>query len=207
MAAKRRVPMRNIANEDMAAAWNGVSGRAWVEEQQLLDHTYAPIEKLLVDEVAAAGARAVLDVGCGAGATTLAVARNLGVRGQATGVDISEPLIEVARARAKREASAAKFLRADAQTHGFEPSSFDLLVSRFGVMFFDDPTVAFANLRRAASAAAQMRLMVFRSVAENPFMTTAERAAMPLLANLPPRKPDAPGQFAFANPARVRSLL
>jgi SAM-dependent methyltransferase len=199
--------MHNIANEDMAAAWNGVSGRAWVDEQQLLDRTYAPIERLLVDQVAAAGARAVLDIGCGAGATTLAVARSLGGRGQATGIDISAPLIDVARARAQREASAAKFIRADAQTHGFEPASFDLLVSRFGVMFFDDPTAAFANLRRAASAAAQMRLVVFRSVAENPFMTTAERAAAPLLPNLPPRKPNAPGQFAFADPARVRSLL
>src|SRR3954454_14904043 len=96
LGSETEVPMQNIVNEDMAAGWRGVSGRAWVEEQQLLDHTYAPIEKLLVDEVAAAGARAVLDVGCGAGATALALGRNLGVRGQATGVDISEPLIEVA---------------------------------------------------------------------------------------------------------------
>src|SRR4051812_35065695 len=176
MAAKRRVPMRNIANEDMAAAWNGVSGRAWVDEQQLLDHSYSPIEKLLVDEVAAAGARAVLDIGCGAGATTLAVARSLGVRGQATGVDISEPLVALARERARRDGASARFIRADAQTHAFEPASFDLMISRFGVMFFDDPVAAFTNLLRASQPAGELRLVVFRSIAENPFMTTAERA-------------------------------
>jgi SAM-dependent methyltransferase len=199
--------MQNIANEEMAAAWNGISGRAWVDEQQLLDRTYAPIEKLLVDEVAATGSRTVLDIGCGAGATTLAVARSLGARGQATGIDISDPLIAVARARAQREGSSARFIRADAQTHGFEPESFDLMISRFGVMFFDDPVAAFANLRSASTAAGQLRLLVFRALDENPFMTTAERAAAPLLTHLPPRKPNAPGQFAFADAARVRRIL
>jgi SAM-dependent methyltransferase len=199
--------MQNIANEEMAAAWNGVSGRAWVDEQRLLDLTYAPIEKLLVDEVAAAGARAVLDIGCGAGATTLAVARSLGARGQATGIDISEPLIAVARARAQREGIPAHFIRADAQTHGFETASFDLVISRFGVMFFDDPVAAFVNLRGAATAAGQLRLVVFRALEENHFMTTAERAAAPSLSNLPPRRPNAPGQFAFADSARVRRIL
>jgi SAM-dependent methyltransferase len=199
--------MQNIANEEMAAAWNGLSGRAWVDEQQLLDRTYAPIEKLLVDEVAATGARRVLDIGCGAGATTLAVARTLGARGQATGIDISDPLIEVARARAQREGSPARFIRADAQTHGFEPETFDLMISRFGVMFFDDPVAAFANLRDAATPAGQLRFVVFRGLEENPFMTAAERAAGPLLSNLPPRLPNAPGQFAFADSARVRRIL
>lgn len=199
--------MQNIPNQEMSAAWKGVSGQAWVDEQRLLDRTYESIEKLLADEAATMGARSVLDIGCGAGATTLAIARRLGPRGQATGVDISDPLIEVARARAQRAGSSARFIRADAQTHDFEASSFDLMVSRFGVMFFDDPVAAFANLRHAATAMAQLRLVVFRSVTENPFMTTAERAAAPLLSNLPPRKPNAPGQFGFADSARVGRIL
>jgi len=199
--------MQNIPNADMAAAWNGVSGQAWVDEQQLLDRTYESIEGILADAAAAKGARAVLDIGCGSGATTLAVARRLGAGTRATGVDISEPLIAVARARAQREAATAQFIRADAQTHAFEPASFDLMISRFGVMFFDDPVAAFANLRRAALPQAELRLVVFRSVAENPFMTTAERAAAPLLGNLPARKPNAPGQFGFADPDRVRGIL
>lgn len=196
-----------MTNEEMSSIWNGVSGHAWVDEQQLLDSTYEPMEKLLAAAVAASGAHAVLDIGCGAGVTTLAAARGLGVNGRAVGIDISQPLIEVARARARHAGIAAQFIRADAQTHAFGPERFDLMISRFGVMFFDDPVAAFANLRRAAMPAYEMRLVVFRSLAENPFMTTAERAAAPLLANLPPRKPNAPGQFAFADADRVRGIL
>jgi SAM-dependent methyltransferase len=199
--------MQNIPNVEMAAAWNGVAGQAWVDEQQLLDRTFEPIQELLAEAAAARGASAVLDIGCGSGATTLAVARRLGARGHATGVDISAPLVAVAQARARREGVNAQFIRADAQTHDFEPASFDLMISRFGVMFFDDPVAAFANLRRAAMPACSLQLVVFRSIAENPFMTTAERAAAPLLTNLPPRKPDAPGQFAFADRERVRGIL
>jgi SAM-dependent methyltransferase len=199
--------MQKNSNEEMAALWNGVSGRAWVDEQPLLDLTFEPVEKLLVEAVVASGARSVLDIGCGSGATTLAVARRLGASGQANGIDISEPLIAMARARAQREGATARFVRADAQTHAFEPASFDILISRFGVMFFDDPVAAFANLRRASTKAGALRLVVFRSITENPFMTTAERAASPLLPNIPPRKPDAPGQFAFADRGRVRRIL
>jgi SAM-dependent methyltransferase len=199
--------MERLPNEEMAALWNGASGQAWVDEQSLLDQTYEAIEKLLADAVAASGARSVLDIGCGAGATTLAVARTLGARGNVVGIDISDPLIAVARARAQREGLAANFIRADAQTHDFAPASFDMMISRFGVMFFEDPVAAFANLRRASTTSGALRLVVFRSVAENPFMTTAERAAGPSLPNVPPRKPGAPGQFAFADRDRVRSIL
>jgi SAM-dependent methyltransferase len=199
--------MQNIPNEEMAALWNGASGQAWVDEQALLDQTFHSIEKLLADAVTASGARSVLDIGCGAGATTLAVARTLGARGNVVGIDISEPLICVARARAQREGLATEFIRADAQTHGFAPASFEMMISRFGVMFFEDPVAAFANLRRAAKASGALRLMVFRSVAENPFMTTAERAAGPSLPKMPPRDPNAPGQFAFADRNRVQRIL
>jgi 2-polyprenyl-3-methyl-5-hydroxy-6-metoxy-1,4-benzoquinol methylase len=115
-------PMEKLANEDMAALWNGASGQAWVDEQALLDQTYRSIEKLLADAVTASGARSVLDIGCGAGATTLAVARTLAARGNAVGIDISQPLIAVARARAQREGLATAFLCADAQTHDFAPA-------------------------------------------------------------------------------------
>lgn len=190
--------------DDQAALWNGASGHAWVELQELLDQILEPFKDLLVDAVAARSARRVLDVGCGAGATTLAVAR-LGAT--SVGVDISDPLIEAARARAEREGVAATFLRADAQTHDFEPASFDAIISRFGVMFFDDFVRAFANLRRAASDGAEIRFVAWRSASENPFMTTAERAAAPFLSNIPARKPAAPGQFAFADRNRIDRIL
>jgi SAM-dependent methyltransferase len=149
----------------------------------------------------------VLDVGCGTGSTTLAAARLLGEKGHCTGIDISEPMITAAQARAEREGAPASFIRANAQDHAFEPASFDMIISRFGVMFFDDFVQAFANLRRAAKDGAELRFIAWRSPSENPFMTTAERAAAPLLPNLPARRPDAPGQFAFADQRRVHRIL
>jgi SAM-dependent methyltransferase len=193
--------------DEQKTLWNGRAGRAWVEAQDLLDRTFRPLEELLMNEVAAAHAGRVLDVGCGTGATTLAAARLPGANGDCVGIDISDPMLATARVRAEREGVRATFVRADAQVYAFEPASFDLFVSRFGVMFFDDPVQAFANLRRAARDGARLRFLAFRSAAENPFMTAAERAAAPFLPNLPARRPDGPGQFAFADPSRVRRIL
>ena len=195
------------AGHEQAELWNGPSGRAWVDTQPLLDQVLHPFEDLLVDAIQARRPRRVLDIGCGTGATTLAVARLLGTDGHCTGIDISEPMLAVARARAERDHIPADFIRADAQDYPFEPAGFDMLISRFGVMFFADPVQAFTNLRRAAARAAQLRCIAWRSATENPFMTAAERAAAPFLPSLPPRRPDAPGQFAFADTARVHAIL
>jgi ubiquinone/menaquinone biosynthesis C-methylase UbiE len=116
-------------------------------------------------------------------------------------------MIALAKQRAELESAPARFLCADAQTHAFEPASFDLIVSRFGVMFFGDSVRAFANLRRAAAAKAALQAIAWRSAAENPFMTAAERAAAPFLPELPARRPDEPGQFAFADRSRVHAIL
>lgn len=194
-------------DDQQTRLWNGPGGRAWVEAQEVLDQMFKPFEALLVEAVSAGSRRRVLDVGCGTGATTLAVARVLGATGRCTGVDISNPMIATARARAGRESTPAVFICANAQVHAFEPASVDMIISRFGVMFFDDPVRAFANLRRAAADDADCRFVVWRSAADNPFMTTAERAAAAILPNLPARRPDAPGQFAFANGDRVASIL
>ena len=195
------------ADDAQAALWNGVAGCAWVQAQQALDQMFKPFEDLLVAAASARPAGRVLDVGCGTGSTTLAVARRPAAKGRCAGIDISAPMIAAARTRAEREGVPASFICADAQTHAFEPAGFDLIISRFGVMFFDDPVRAFANLRRAASDDAGLRLVAWRSAAENPFMTTAERAAAPLLPQLPARRPSAPGQFAFADPDRVSRIL
>jgi ubiquinone/menaquinone biosynthesis C-methylase UbiE len=193
--------------DEQAELWNSTAGCAWVDAESLIDELFKPLEDLLVDAVAAGPGGRVLDIGCGTGGTTLAAARALGAEGRCVGVDISEPMITAARARAEREGVAASFIAADAGAYAFEPGSFDLLISRFGVMFFSEPVQAFANLRRAASKAAEARLIAWRSAAENPFMTTAERAAAPLLPDLPARKADAPGQFAFGDQDRVRAIL
>ena len=192
---------------DQAALWNGPSGHAWVEAQETLDQMLRPFEELLLADMAAGSAQKVLDIGCGTGSTTLAVARALEPTGHATGIDISEPMLALARERAARAGAQATFVCADAQRYPFEPGAVDAIVSRFGVMFFDDAVAAFTNLRRAARPDAALRFVAWRSAAENPFMTTAEQAAAPLLPELPPRRPNAPGQFFFADRERVRAIL
>ena len=194
-------------NEEQTTLWNGLAGRGWVEAQAALDQALHPFEDLLVKAVADASGSRVLDVGCGTGSTTLAFARLLETKGRCIGIDISEPMLAAARARAERESTPASFIRADAQVHEFEPASFDIIVSRFGVMFFDDFVQAFTNLRLAARDDAELLFVAWRSAAENHFMTTAERAAAPFLPNIPARQPDAPGQFAFADQNRVYRIL
>jgi SAM-dependent methyltransferase len=192
---------------DQTTLWNGPSGHIWVEAQEALDKMFQPFEDLLVDAVAAKSPGAVLDVGCGTGSTTLAVARRLGTEHRCIGIDISQPMIAAARGRAEHEHSPARFICADAQVHAFDRGTFGAIMSRFGVMFFDDSVRAFANLRHAASDNAEIRFVAWRSAAETSFMTTAERAAAPLLPNLQARRPDGPGQFAFADAERVQRIL
>jgi SAM-dependent methyltransferase len=191
--------------QTQAALWNGPAGESWVESQALLDGMLAPFCDLLMEAVPEQGD--LLDIGCGTGATTLAAARRLGGKGRCTGIDISEPMLALARRRGAQEGAGVEFIGADAQTYPFAPARFDALISRFGVMFFADPVRAFANLHRAARPGARLRFAAWRGPAENPFMTAAERAAAPLLPELPARQPGGPGQFGFADAGRIRAVL
>jgi SAM-dependent methyltransferase len=194
-----------MANPEQSALWNDQAGRSWAELSDMLDRLLAPFVPLLMDEIGPVERRRVLDVGCGAGALTLAAAAS---GGHCLGVDISAPLIEAARERAGRRGLAtADFVHADAQTHRFEPPGFDALVSRFGVMFFGDPVAAFRNLRSAARPGARLACLAWRSAAENGFMIAAERAAAAILPQLPKRVENGPGQFAFADRDRVLAIL
>lgn len=169
------------------------AGRAWIDAQDVLDQMLKSLEDFLAEGLSAGRSvpRRALDVCYGTGSTAVAIARRLGPSGRATGIDISAPMIAAAqaRARAERQGTPASFIRADARIRAFEPASFDRVISRFGVMFFDDPIQAFANLRTAAREEANLQCPAWRSPAENPFMTTAEHAAAPLPPNLPARRP------------------
>ncbi|MCC7267037.1 MAG: class I SAM-dependent methyltransferase [Caulobacteraceae bacterium] len=196
------------ANRAQAAHWNEASGPVWVEMQGVLDYMLAPVGAALVEAAFPGEGARVLDVGCGAGATSLAMARRLGPRGLCLGADISAPLVAAARKRATAEGlEAARFVEADAQTFAFDAGAFDAAISRFGVMFFDDPPAAFANIRRAMRPGGRLTFIAWRSPAENPFMTAAGRATAHLLPPQPPPDPEAPGQFAFADDRRVRRIL
>lgn len=195
-------------NTRQAALWNDASGKAWVEMQPILDEILAPFERLVVDAGYPGEGGNVLDIGCGAGATTLAMARRVGNNGRCVGLDISQPLVALATERTQAEEVAnASFEVGDAQTYAFESGGFDAVVSRFGIMFFDDPVAAFSNIRQAARRGGKLAFVAWRSPAENDFMTTAARAAAPFLPTAPAPDPDAPGQFAFADGAKVKRIL
>jgi SAM-dependent methyltransferase len=172
----------------------------------LVDEVLRPLERLLIEPLRPGH---VLDVGCGTGSTTVAAAQRLGAEGRSTGIDISAPMLAAARARAERAEvdGGVDFVQADAQEHPFEAGTFDTVMSRFGVMFFSDFVRAFTNLRRAGTPETGLRLIVWRDIVENPFMTAAETAARSLLPNMSTRDPDAPGQFALSDPDRVDGIL
>jgi SAM-dependent methyltransferase len=195
-------------NRDQAALWNDASGKTWVELQATLDRMLQPFADRLVAGAFPGEGRWVLDIGCGAGATTLEMARRLGPKGLCLGVDISAPLVSAAKARAEAEGlEAAGFIEADAQAYRFDPGAFDAVISRFGVMFFDNPEGAFANIRKGVRPDGTLTFIAWRSPLENPFMITAVQAAAPFLPAMTPPNPNAPGQFAFADGAKVRRIL
>lgn len=202
------MPAPNTANRDQAALWNESSGPAWAALQDTLDRMLAPFVDILLEHAFTGEGRQVLDIGCGAGATTRAMARRLGPDGLALGVDISAPLVAAARARTAEEGvTSAAFVEGDAQTFAFDRAAFDAVMSRFGVMFFEDPEAAFANIRGAARRDARLAFVAWRSPAENPFMTVPLRAAGHLLPPIPRPEPNAPGQYGFADGERVQRIL
>lgn len=183
--------------------WNGPAGQVWVEAQARLDRMMRPLTERLVAAATVSPGQRVLDVGCGCGETSLALATR-GAR--VLGVDVSEPML----ARARERAGALEeivFAHADAATHPFEPEH-DLLCSRFGVMFFADPVAAFGNLRGALRPGGRLLFLCWQAAKENPWMALAGRAVQPFLP--PPETPldpRAPGPFAFAEEAWVREIL
>jgi SAM-dependent methyltransferase len=195
------------ANQKQAEDWNGEAGRAWIEGRALLDGIYQPVLDAILEECPPETGKRVLDIGCGTGALTVAYARHLNFGPTCLGVDISSPMIETAKARSESEGTSAKFIHADAQSYPFEQAGYDLLVSRFGVMFFDDPVRAFVNLRRAAKPAAKACFAVWRGPADNSFMHEAEIAAAPFLPPFPTPDPDAPGRFAFSDRDKITTIL
>jgi SAM-dependent methyltransferase len=193
-----------------AYEWRGRVGDVWAEEWRRTDRTLAPVNDALVAAAAAEAARfdnpRILDVGCGAGATSLALAAAL-ADAEIIGIDLSESLIAAARERAGEGAENARFEVADAARWAPARAGFDLIVSRHGVMFFDDPVAAFAHLRAPVGAEARLVFSCFRRRADNQWVT----ALRPIFERFAPETlaaPDPPvGPFAFADPARIAAVL
>lgn len=193
------------ANPDQSRYWNEQAGPKWAALQRPLDAQLEPLGSAAIAALDLRPGERVLDVGCGAGATTLALAARV-APGEVVGLDISQPLIDAARARVA-DRSHLRFELGDAQTTRFA-APFDVVYSRFGVMFFADPVAAFTNLRAALRPGGRLGFVCWRAMADNPWSTAPLTAALPLLPSPPPPPvPGAPGPFAFADGDRVRQIL
>lgn len=193
-----------MTNQEQIEYWSEKAGPEWVAEQSRLDDTVSEFGDIVLERAAIEAGQSVLDVGCGTGQTTVAAAR-ASDGGHVLGVDVSRVMLEAARRRAADVGVVAEFVEADAQVQAFDPS-FDHVISRFGVMFFEDPTAAFANLLRAARSGGKLTFVCWQGMAENPWVALPARALSEVIP-LPPREPGAPGPFAFADGQRLRALL
>jgi SAM-dependent methyltransferase len=195
-------------NAEQIAYWNQQGGPKWVAYQRLLDEQISPLGLAAMDRARVAAGERVLDVGCGCGQTSLQLAERVGAGGAVTGIDISAPMLARARERAAQLGGRnLRFLEADAQEAKLGEAAFDLVFSRFGVMFFADPKAAFANLRRSLAPGGRLAFVCWQELARNPWMGIPLRAAAPFLPPMPPADPQAPGPLAFADPERVRGIL
>jgi len=193
-------------NADQIAYWNGTGGQSWVKRQESQEAALEPVSAALLARAAVETGERIVDIGCGTGVTTVELARLAGPTGEVLGIDVSEPML--ARAGARPVAGLPlRFERADATTHAFPRARFDLLFSRFGVMFFADPAKSFANLRTALRPGGRLAFACWRRPDENPWLTVPLRAALEHAPPPPQPGPDEPGMFSFAAEARVRRLL
>ncbi len=195
-------------NAEQIKYWNQLAGPKWVELQPLLDAQIAALGTRTMDRAGIVPGARVLDVGCGCGHTTIELARRVGPSGSVTGVDISTPMLEEARAAASRaDVRNVRFENVDAQTHPFAPDRFDVVFSRFGVMFFAHPEDAFRNLCRALRPGGRLAFVCWQSLQANQWMLVPLQAAAKHIALPPPPAPGAPGPFALADADRVRGIL
>ena len=193
-------------NRDQRTFWNDAPGRKWVDRQVDLDHLHASVLDLVVARAALQPGERVLDIGCGAGASCLALAREVGPEGRVIGLDISEPLLALARERAAGTPNVELQL-GDAQTDA-PGRDFDVVTSRFGVMFFDDPVAAFANIATLMRPGGRMIFAAWARQEDNPWFRLPLEAAVERLGPAPAAgDPDGPGPMAFRDIDRVTGLL
>jgi ubiquinone/menaquinone biosynthesis C-methylase UbiE len=199
-------PTGHDLNADQIAYWNGPGGQHWTDRQQKQDILLAPVCDILIDRAQPKAGERIADVGCGCGATTLAFAQKVGPSGHVFGIDISAPMLARARQIAPAEMP-VDFVLADATVYPFDPASFDLMVSRFGVMFFAQPAVSFANMRRALRPSGRLTFACWREPRDNPWLMLPLQAAYQHVPKLPQLGPEDPGPFAFASEQRVQRIL
>ena len=195
-------------NTEQIAEWNGALGRRWAESQAEIDRIVVPFGDAALLLAAPQLRERVIDLGCGCGDTSIELARRVGPRGSVLGVDVSRPMLEVARARAGQgEGSQLEFMEADASIAEL-PMGTDLIFSRFGAMFFAEPVLALRHLRHSMRARGRFVFACWRVPRDNPWAMAPLVAARKALGITPaPADPHAPGPFAFADDARLHAIL
>lgn len=195
-----------VVNTEQAAAWDGHEGDVWTEQADRYDRASRRIWQRLLDAGLVGRADRALDVGCGTGGPTRDVAR-LAAEGEVTGVDLSTRMLDLARKRSADEGlDNVSFVRGDAQVYPFEPAAFDVALSCFGAMFFNDPVAAFTNIATGLRPGGTLAVLAWRTLPENEWLTSL-RGALAVGRDLPLPPPDAPTPFALADPERVRGIL
>jgi SAM-dependent methyltransferase len=195
--------MSEQPNQDQINFWNSEGGAQWVENQEMMDGNMRVFLSSLLQHASIEPDMQVLDIGCGCGGSTLAAAE---AGGNLTGIDISEQMINRARERAEQSTGNIEFLVADAMTYEW-PKEYDLIISRFGVMFFEEPVVAFKNLLAALRPGGRICFICWQPAKENPWITVPMSAVRPYLPPAEPPKPGAPGMFGLADPVRTEDIL
>ena len=199
-------PADHEPNADQVAYWNGPAGQRWTDRQASQDLLLAPVTEILIERAKVRTGERIVDIGCGCGSTTIALAQRTGPTGQVLGIDISAPMLARARQIAP-PGLPVEFVLADATVYPFEPASRDLLASRFGVMFFAEPALSFANLRRALRPSGRLAFACWREPRDNPWMMAPLQAVYQHVPKLPQPGPEDPGPFAFSSEPRVHRIL
>jgi SAM-dependent methyltransferase len=210
MTGRKSMPEQPLRSAYAAGAemWNSPIMRPWAEQHERMDRALAGLAEAALELAAAKPEERVIDIGCGSGTTVLELAARVAPGGQVLGIDIAAA--SVARANERLAAAGvrhAEAVVADASQYRFADASADLVFSRLGVMFFDDPVAAFANIHQALKPGGRSALAVFRGPGENPWPNAPLAAVADLLPPLPPPEPGMPGMFAWSDPDRVRQIL
>jgi SAM-dependent methyltransferase len=200
--------MTNPVRPTQREYWNSHVGEEWARQADRTDKMFEDLTQAGLDRLKLQPGERVLDIGCGAGETTLAAARQVGASGHVVGVDLSKPLLELGRARAQAGGANVDFIEADAGAGAVRGAPFDAAFSRFGVMFFEDAVAAFSNLRQSLRASGRLAFICWRSFPENLWSSTPLDALTPMLsAPLPPPDQNLPCPFFFADAAKINSTL
>jgi SAM-dependent methyltransferase len=196
----------DIANTECFEAWNGDSGRRWADEADRRDRVLAPVADALLRAANLRLGDDVLDIGCGCGSTTLDAARAVGPDGSVCGIDLSAPMLDVARRRRDDARMAnVEFLQRDAQTHRLAPA-FDVAISRFGTMFFADPVAAFVNIGNALRSRGRLCLATWQPLAVNDWLTIPG-AALLRYGTIPEGVTAGPGMFGQSDADAITTTL